>query len=94
MSCFTNKELLLRLGKDIKTLRLLKNITRQTLCSRANINLNALRHLEDGQNATVKTLIAITQALGRTDWLVSLAPTISINPLDKRLNRKRARRPS
>lgn len=54
--------------------------------------MNALRHLEEGGKATISTLVAIIQALGRESWLESLSPYTSINPLDKNQHRKRARR--
>lgn len=90
------KELELLLGENVKKLRLQKNLDRQTLCDRAGISMNALRHLETGAGATVKTLILVIRALDRLTWLETLAPQVSINPLhvirDKTL-RQRARRP-
>lgn len=90
------QELELLLGDGIKRLRLQKNLDRQTLCDRAGISMNALRHLETGAGATIKTLILVVRTLERLDWLNGIAPQISINPLhtirDKPL-RERARRP-
>ena len=89
------QELELLLGEGVKRLRLQKNQDRQTLCDRAGISMNALRHLETGAGATVKTLILVVRALERVDWLEGIAPQVSINPLhtirDKPL-RERARR--
>jgi transcriptional regulator with XRE-family HTH domain len=89
------RELELLLGEGVKKLRLQKNLDRQTLCDRAGISMNALRHLEAGAGTTVKTLIHVVRVLDRLDWLSGLAPQISINPLrtvrDKPL-RERARR--
>lgn len=90
------KELESVLGESVKKLRLKKNLDRQTLCDQAGISMNALRHLETGAGATVKTLILIVRALGRTDWLTTLAPQISINPLhvvrDKAVRERASRR--
>lgn len=69
------------LGIQIKNIRLMKNTDRQTLCEQAGISQNALRHLEDGRGATVKTLIHIAYVLGKIDWIKNFAPTVSINPL-------------
>ena len=69
------------LGENIKTLRLQKNISRQRLCDAAGISQSALRHLEAGEGATIKTLICVVRALNKQDWLVALAPEVSINPL-------------
>ena len=78
---FAPEELEHALGEDIKTLRLQKNITRETLCERAGISVNALRNLEGGKGATLKTLVRVLKALGRESWLDSIAPRTSINPL-------------
>ena len=79
----TYGELELFLGENIKTLRLQKNLDRQTLCDRAGVSVSALRHLESGQGAAIKTLIRVVRALEREDWLSGLAPQISVNPLNK-----------
>ena len=83
------------LGEDIKAHRLQKNITRQNLCEQAGISENALRNLEGGKGATVKTLIKTLKALNRESWLETIAPTTSINPLHlvkKNKQRQRSRR--
>ena len=69
------------LGNTIKTLRLFKNLNRIELCKKANVSMNALRHLEGGKGATVKTLIRVVKALDKQSWLDNLAPLVSINPL-------------
>lgn len=91
----TPVELEQALGEDIKTLRLQKNIARKTLCAHAGISENALRNLEGGKGATLKTLIKVLKVLNRESWLQQIAPKTSINPLylirDKK-QRQRARR--
>ena len=77
----TPNELEIMLGENIKTLRLQKNLDRQSLCSQAGISMNALRHLEGGKGATLKTLIRVVKALDRENWLTAIAPQVSINPL-------------
>ncbi len=74
-------ELEVQMGESVKELRLQKNLDRQTLCERAGVSMNALRHLETGQGTTVKTLIRVVRALGRQDWLTGIAPKVSVNPL-------------
>lgn len=82
MTLFTRNQLEEELGSSIKAIRLLKNITRENLCEQAGVSMNALRHLEGGEGATLKTLISIIQAFGKEDWLRSIMPVITINPLD------------
>ena len=84
------------LGENLKALRLQKNIDRQTLCNQAGVSLTALRHLEGGEGATIKTLIRVIRALDRESWLTSIAPQVSINPLhmvrEKRVRQRASRR--
>ena len=77
----TPQELEAMLGENLKTLRLQKNLDRQTLCAAAGISENALRNLEGGKGTTLKTLIRVVKALGRESWLAGIAPLVSINPL-------------
>lgn len=77
----TPQELEVALGEHVKALRLQKNLDRRTLCQQAGVSENALRHLENGHGATLKTFIRILKSLGRESWLASLAPTVSVNPL-------------
>ena len=77
----TVEELEATLGENIKTLRLQKNIARHRLCDAAGISQSALRHLEAGEGATIKTLVRVVRALNKQDWLAALAPEVSINPL-------------
>lgn len=69
------------LGEQIRQLRLRANLDQQSLASRAGIGLSALKNLESGKGTTLKTLIKTLRALDRTAWLETLAPTISISPL-------------
>jgi transcriptional regulator with XRE-family HTH domain len=77
----TPQELEAALGDNLKALRLQKNLNRQMLCERAGISENALRHLEGGKGATLKTLIRVVKALDRESWLTGISPQVTINPL-------------
>ncbi len=78
---YSPAELEATLGDNIKSLRLQRNLTRETLCERAGISLHALKNLESGKGSTLRTLVLVVRALERTEWLGALAPVISINPL-------------
>lgn len=69
------------LGEQVRALRLRTNLDQITLAERAGIGLTAIKNLESGKGATLKTLIKTLRALGRADWLTSLAPPVSISPL-------------
>jgi len=92
----TPQELEVMLGENLKALRLQKNLDRRTLCHQAGISENALRHLEGGKGATLKTLVRVIKALDRESWLVGIAPQVSINPLhmvrEKHLRQRASRR--
>jgi transcriptional regulator with XRE-family HTH domain len=90
----TPQELEIILGEHLKALRLLKNIDRKTLCIQAGVSENALRHLEGGKGATIKTLVRIIKALGRESWFHALAPAVSINPLHLIRNKQPRQRAS
>jgi transcriptional regulator with XRE-family HTH domain len=77
----TPQQLEAELGNKLKVLRLSGNLDQKTLAERAGVSLRALRNLEGGQGSTVKTLVSVLRALGRQDWLQSIAPVATINPL-------------
>lgn len=84
------------LGEQTRNLRLRQNLDQQTLAERAGVGLSALKNLESGKGATVKTLIKTLRALGRAQWLETLAPAVSISPLQMlkaKSQRQRASRP-
>jgi len=69
------------LGEQMRALRLRANLDQVSLAGRAGIGLTAVKNLESGKGATLKTLIKTLRALDRADWLASLAPSVSISPL-------------
>ena len=86
------------LGKQIRTLRLRLDLDQKQLAERAGIALNAVKNLETGKSASLHSLIQVLRILNRTDWLGSLAPSVSISPvqmLETKTPRQRAspRRP-
>jgi hypothetical protein len=51
------------------------------LASQAGIALNAVKNLERGKGATLRSLIQVLRVLNRVDWLSALAPAVSISPV-------------
>lgn len=70
-----------RLGTSLRRLRLDQNLEQAALAERAGISLRSLQRLELGQGSTTHTLISVLRALGREDWLDTVAPVPTINPL-------------
>jgi transcriptional regulator with XRE-family HTH domain len=77
----TPEELEMTLGRQLRDLRLRQNIDQRKLADQAGVALNAVKNLEGGKGATVSSFIKILRALGRTEWLHSLSPEVSISPL-------------
>ena len=69
------------LGQQIRALRLRQNLDQQQLAERAGIALNAVKNLEGGKGATLRSLIQALRVLNRVDWLRALAPAVSISPV-------------
>jgi len=69
------------LGERIRALRLFRDIDQKTLAERAGVSVRAVKNLEGGHGSTLKSLISIVRALGREDWLKTIAPVPTINPL-------------
>ena len=87
------------LGEQMRALRLRANLDQISIAERAGIGLTAVKNLESGKGVTLKTLIKALRALDRADWLTSLAPSVSISPLQmlkakpvrQRASRKRSK---
>jgi transcriptional regulator with XRE-family HTH domain len=83
------------LGRQIRALRLRQNIDQRQLANQAGIALNAVKNLESGKGATLRSLVQVLRVLNRVDWLRALAPPVSISPvqmLKARAPRQRASR--
>lgn len=92
----TTEDWEIELGEQVRNLRLRSNLDQQSLATQAGIGLSALKNLESGKGATLKTLIKTLRALERPEWLATLAPNVSISPLQMLKTqpvRQRASRP-
>jgi transcriptional regulator with XRE-family HTH domain len=69
------------LGRQLRDLRLRQNVDQRRLADQAGVALNVVKNLEAGKGATVKSLVKVLRALGRAEWMDSLAPAVSISPL-------------
>ena len=68
-------------GHQIRAARVASGFDQAHLASLANVSLATLSNLERGKGSTLKTLVAVVRALGRTDWLENLAPPITVSPM-------------
>ena len=77
----TVSDLEAQLGTNLRQLRLDRNLEQATLAERAGIGLRSLQRLELGRGSTTHTLLSVVRALGREEWLKTIAPVPTINPL-------------
>jgi transcriptional regulator with XRE-family HTH domain len=77
----TTEEWEATLGRQLRDLRLRQNVDQRRLAEQAGVALNVVKNLEAGKGATVKSLVKVLRALGRAEWMVSLAPAVSISPM-------------
>jgi transcriptional regulator with XRE-family HTH domain len=71
----------IEIGRQLHEIRLRQNINQVELAAQAGVALNAVKNLERGSGATLTSLVKVLRALGCADWFASLAPTVSISPL-------------
>ena len=77
----TPAEMEATLGERLKTLRVHRNLEQSVLAEQAGISMRTLRNLENGNGSSLRTLILVVRALGRTSWFDTIAPVATINPL-------------
>lgn len=81
MDNYTVEEWELKLGDHLRAMRLRSNQPQSLVASQAGISLTALKNLESGKGATLKTLIKVLRVYRREDWLNTLAPQVTISPI-------------
>jgi transcriptional regulator with XRE-family HTH domain len=68
-------------GLQIRNARIAAELDQRQLSERANVSVAAISNLERGKGSSLKTLVAVVRALERTGWLESLAPSVTVSPL-------------
>ena len=81
MSFQSLEELQSRLGEQLQSLRLAKNLDQRTTAEKAGISEKALRNLEAGRGSSVESLLRVLKALDSLEGIEMLAPKPSVNPL-------------
>ncbi|HEV7185362.1 MAG TPA: helix-turn-helix transcriptional regulator [Leifsonia sp.] len=71
-----------RVGAQFRELRLADNIDRKTLARQASVSVGALANLETGQGSSLRTIIRVAKALGRTEWLDAVSDIPEISPME------------
>ena len=90
---FTTDELERLVGEQVQATRVARNVDQVTLAALANISVGALSNLERGKGSSLKTLVAVVRALGRTDWIEALGPPVTVSPMQMLRAKQKLPRP-
>jgi len=69
------------IGAEVRAARIAADLDQTELARLADISLGAVKNLEAGKGSSLKTLVRVVRALGRTEWLESLTPPITVSPV-------------
>lgn len=87
----TVEEWELRVGEQLRDLRVARSLDQAGLAALANVSIGAVSNLERGRGSSLKTVVAVAKALDRTEWLDALAPAVTVSPIQ--LLRAKSRNP-
>lgn len=77
----TADELEALVGAQVRATRIARNLDQASLARLADVSVAALSNLERGKGSSLRTVVVVVRALGRTDWLDALAPAVGVSPL-------------
>lgn len=80
------------IGEHVRNARIARNLDQKRLSELANISVGAVSNLERGNGSSLKTLIAVVRAVGRTDWIESLSPPVAVSPIQVLRAKQRSQR--
>ena len=70
------------IGDSIRRIRLGRNLSQSVVAERSAVSLKALRNIESGAGASMRSFVAVCRTLGRTEWIDALAPVTEVSPVD------------
>lgn len=71
-----------RVGEQARALRIAAGLDQAQLARLAGVSVGSVKNLEQGKGSTLRTVVRVVRALGREDWLASLAPRVGVSPID------------
>lgn len=77
----TTKDVEQEVGAQFRRLRIDAGLSQQQLAEKSGASLGALKNLESGAGVSLATIVAASRALGRVDWLFSVSPAPTIDPM-------------
>jgi transcriptional regulator with XRE-family HTH domain len=69
------------LGDQVRRVRIAQSLDQARLAELADVSVGAVSNLERGKGSSLRTLIGVLRALGRTDWIESLGPAVGVSPI-------------
>jgi transcriptional regulator with XRE-family HTH domain len=70
------------LGEQLRAERVRQRLDQTDLAKAAGVTRAVVSRLENGAGGNVHSLVAVVRALGRTGWLESLKPAITVRPME------------
>ena len=87
----STSEIEARLGEQFRALRIAAGFDQSQLADHAGVSLGSVKNLEQGKGSSLRTVVRVARALGRDDWLSSLAPRVTVSPIDVFRSRREPR---
>jgi|ACXJ01.1.fsa_nt_gi transcriptional regulator with XRE-family HTH domain len=90
----TEKEIMLKIAKDLKTCRIKMNLTQMDLANRSGVSHGTLKKFEQSGQISLKSLVKLAFVIHKTDDLSSMFESKVIPDLfalENKPERKRAR---
>ena len=81
------------LGDQVRRVRIARDLDQARLAELADVSVGAVSNLERGKGSSLHTLIAVLRALGRADWIETLAPTVGVSPMQLLRSKRRTPQP-
>jgi transcriptional regulator with XRE-family HTH domain len=81
------------LGRQVRAARVAARLDQAQVAGLANVSVRSVSNLERGKGSSLKTLLSVVRALGRTDWLEALAPPVAVSPMQVLLAKQKPPRP-
>jgi transcriptional regulator with XRE-family HTH domain len=78
------------IGRQLVELRHRADLTQAEVARRANVGVSTVKRLEAGAGGTMSSFVDILRALGREDWIDTLAPTPTVDPMQMLRERRAA----
>lgn len=81
MTIGSKEDVLKRIGAALREHRLMMNLPQAVVAARSGVSLTAVKHLENGEGATLGTFVLVCRTLNQDHWIAALEPKDVISPI-------------